>query len=174
MGKQQGCFPAGCFPANTKKAQTGKQLQNESICWEHPQPDPENSPCHDHLSHTSAVTQHPGCHLPGPAAGRGHIELNPLALVQEVVRQPYRLGAAAKTPPQLPATASHRHHDPGTCTQAPAVLIVGRAALLSLPSTQPCHHHLALLSSPAAPIPSLGFSLLLFFRLSAQPPAGAG
>lgn len=74
MGKQRGCFPAGCFPANTKKAQTGKRLQNESICWEHPLPDPENSPCHDHLSHKSAVTQHPGCHLPGPAAGRGHVE----------------------------------------------------------------------------------------------------
>lgn len=34
--KQWDCFPVGrCFPASTKKAPTGKQLQNKSVCWKH-------------------------------------------------------------------------------------------------------------------------------------------
>lgn len=76
--KQWGCFPeGGSFPASTKKAPTGKQLQNKSICWEHFLLHPEDPPCHQFLKATQV---HPQCSAQGAtsngtAPSRSHVEL---------------------------------------------------------------------------------------------------
>lgn len=76
--KQWGCFlEDGSFPASTKKAPTGKQLQNKSICWEHFLLHPEDPPCHQFLKATKV---HPQCSAQGAtsngtAPSRSHVEL---------------------------------------------------------------------------------------------------